>query len=99
MITCSHVKKRKRISKKRMGLKKIDVPDEVVKNSDEFEERMERMAHKLNLNRTQVKSVIRNLVEVPELFGRVQQLAGEMNSDTKLDQTDSQIRVTRKLAK
>ena len=99
MITCSHVKKRKRISKKRMGLKKIDVPDEVVKNSDEFEERMERMAHKLNLNRTQVKSVIRNLVEVPELFGRVQQLAGEMNSDIQDQTAYIENRVTRKLAK
>ena len=64
-----------------------------------FEERMERMAHKLNLNRTQVKSVIRNLVEVPELFGRVQQLAGEMNSDIQDQTAYIENRVTRKLAK
>ena len=70
-------------SKKRVqSLKKIDVPDDVVKGTEGFERGMEQVATKLNMNRTQVKSVIRKLVEAPELLKFVKEMAGE-NSDSK----------------
>ena len=70
-------------SKKRVqSLKKIDVPDDVVKGTEGFERGMEQVATKLNMNRTQVKSVIKKLVEAPELLKFVKEMAGE-NSDSK----------------
>ena len=62
-----HRQKRKIISKKRLGLKKIDVPEEIQKESQGLES-VEKIAEKLHMNRTQVKSVLRELAETPELF-------------------------------
>lgn len=86
------------MSKKRLGLKKIEVPEEIVKSAEAFEEGMEKIANRLKLNRTQVKSVIRKLVEAPELLNVVQQIAGE--SESSEDPTAApEMRMTRTIAK
>ena len=80
------------------SLKKIDVPEEVGKNAEGFEKGMEAVASKLHMNRTQVKSVIRKLVEAPELLRHVQEMAGDKtNADSKDSSGD--LKMTRTVAK
>lgn len=86
------------MSKKRLGLKKIEVPEEIVKSAEAFEEGMEKIANRLKLNRTQVKSVIRKLVEAPELLNVVQQIAGESESSED-PAAAPEMRMTRTIAK
>ncbi len=50
--------KKKVLSKKRLGLKKIQVPDDIAKEFQPLE-KVEKIAEKLKMNRTQVKGVLR----------------------------------------
>ena len=88
------------MSKRRLGLKKIEVPEEIAKefnNGVEDRCKIEKIGDKLKLNRTQVKSVIRKLVEAPELLTVVQQLAGDPNAEGS--PAAPEMRMTRTVAK
>jgi len=81
--------------KRRAALKTITVPDEF-KNSEELEMNMEKHTGKLNLNRTQTKNVIRQIVEDPTLLSMVKKMAGESSDE---DIPTPEMRLTRTLAK
>ena len=85
-------------TKHRAALKTIKVPDDLTanKNSEELEINMEKYTGKLNLNRTQAKNVIRQLVEDPTLLSMVKKMAGESSDE---DIPTPEMRLTRTLAK
>ena len=85
-------------TKHRAALKTIKVPDDLTanKNSEELEINMEKYTGKLNLNRTQTKNVIRQIVEDPELLSMVKKMAGESSDE---DIPTPEMRLTRTLAK
>ena len=86
------------LTKHRAALKTIKVPDDLTanKNSEELEINMEKYTGKLNLNRTQAKNVIRQLVEDPTLLSMVKKMAGESSDE---DIPTPEMRLTRTLAK
>ena len=86
------------MSKRRAALKTIKVPEDLAadKNSEEFEIHMEKHTGKLNLNRTQTKNVIRQIVEDPKLLSMVKKMAGESSDE---DVPIPEMRLTRTLAK
>lgn len=91
------MKKRKPIAKRRLGLKKIEVPEDIARESHVFH-KVEKTAGKFKMNRTQVKSVLREIASTPELLGVVKQYAGE-SSDKDGEKKTPEIRVTRTVAK
>jgi hypothetical protein len=75
-----------------------DVPNEILDavagaKGDNFNLRLDKAAKRMRLNRTQVKSVLRKLVESPDLLNYAMEKAG--------DKPESQVepRITRELAK
>ena len=86
------------MSKKRLGLKKIEVPEEIAKKSQALEG-VEKIAGKLKMNRTQVKSVLKELVVTPELFNLVLKQAGESPSTAEESSGTPELRVTRTISK
>ena len=71
--------KRKSQSKRRIGMKKIEVPDEIAKDQGlQKLDKVEKFADKLKMNRTQVKSVLRGILETPDLFNFIRQ-QGKIN--------------------
>ena len=89
--------KSRHMAKKRVGLKKIDVPEQMATNKED-DDYVKRVAAKYNLNRTQVKSIYRNLLEAPELINLWKQITGESQSSEN-DNSTPEMRVTRNLAK
>ena len=61
--------KRKVQTKRRLGMKKIEVPDDIANDSGlEKLDKIEKFASKMKMNRTQIKGVIRGICETPELL-------------------------------
>merc|ERR1711963_467575 len=68
--------KRKAMSKKRVGMKRIEVPEDILKDAQPINDSVQKMADKLKLHRTQVKGILKALYEVPELLDTARQQAG-----------------------
>ena len=85
-------------TKHRAALKTIKVPDNLTANtsSEELEMSVEKHTGKLNLNRTQTKNVIRQIVEDPTLLSMMKKMAGESSDE---DIPTPEMRLTRTLAK
>ena len=55
-------------------MKKIEVPDEIAKDQGlQKLDKVEKIADKLKMNRTQVKGVLRGILETPDLFNFLMQ--------------------------
>ena len=102
---CAYRSRQRRaaISKKRIGMKRIEVPEEIIKDAQPIDESVQKMADKLKLHRTQVKGILKALYEVPELLNTAKQQAGEITSKEEGGQcsesTTPEIRHTRNAAK
>ena len=94
-----------RVSKRRSNAghdSSVDLPSDVLDaiagaKGDTFNLRLDKAAKKMRLNRTQVKSVLRRLVESPEFVNLFFQSAGGEGSGRNA--ATSEPRITRKLAK
>ena len=78
-----------------------DVPNEIIDavagaKADNFNLRLDKAAKRMRLNRTQVKSVLRQLVESPDLLNYAMERAGDKPGTST---TQAEPRITRKLAK
>ena len=57
--------------KRRLGLKTIEVPYDIAKNSaNQKLDKIEQFANQRKMNRTQVKAVIRGMLETPYLLNK-----------------------------
>ena len=79
-----------------------DVPNEILDavagaKGDSFNLRLDKAAKRMRLNRTQVKSVLRKLVESPDLLNFAMEKAGDKPGSSQ--GTQAEPRITRKLAK
>merc|ERR1712223_1511789 len=88
-------------AKRRLGLKKIGVPDEIANGSaNQKLDKIEQFANQRKMNRTQVKTVIRGILETPDLLNYIRQQAGEIPPDSVAESTSQpEVRVTRTVAK
>ena len=81
-------------------MKRIEVPDEIIKEAQPIDDSVQKMAQKLKLHRTQVKGILKALYEVPELLNTAMQQAGEAAaSEDDKETTTPEIRHTRNAAK
>ena len=82
-------------------MKRIEVPDEIIKEAQPIDDSVQKMAQKLKLHRTQVKGILKALYEVPELLNTAMQQAGETaaSEDADKETTTPEIRHTRNAAK
>jgi hypothetical protein len=92
--------KRKVQTKRRLGMKKIEVPDDIANDSGlEKLDKIEKFASKMKMNRTQIKGVIRGICETPELLHLALKQTGELPDDIGELTSQPDVRLTRTGAK
>ena len=81
-------------------MKRIEVPDEIMKDADPINDSVQKMADKLKLHRTQVKGILKALYEVPELLNTAMAQAGEtLENPDNTENTTPEVRHTRNITK
>ena len=84
-------------------MKRIEVPDEIIKDAQPINDSVQKMADKLKLHRTQVKGILKALYEVPELLNTAMAQAGEApenpeNSENATPEVRHTRNITKKIA-